>query len=280
MKVAAVLDSRRLMPPDAFRILDDVSETPGTHEGVSELKSAIGDAAGEDTLERLLLFYAAQASLPRVERLPVHESVRRLLRKELEQLHAAPGVLRAGTYDFTWAARIATLRRFTAGPMDWEISGVPRSWLAQTGFAHLPRLAWFLAARLRGFRPCFFMHVARQPRNRALVLSKEVMRSYYRIVRSLELQPEMLGLIAAAWFHDPRAEEENPHLAALNGPYREHGGLIVPLGHAGLDSGVLVGNAERRRKVESGEVSYRIHLAIWPRDAAIAWVQAHPEYET
>ena len=88
------------------------------------------------------------------------------------------------------------------------------------------------------------------------------------------------GLIAAAWFHDPRAEEENPHLAALNGPYREHGGLIVPLGPAGLDSGVLAGNAERRRKVESGEVSYRIHVAIWPRDAAIAWAHAHPECET
>ena len=278
--VAEALPPGSLNPAQAVALLRAVTEQPSTQAPIREWKAGVGEVAGEDTLERLLLFHAAREALPQLEGLPVHDSVRRLLRKELEGLHAAPGVFKTGTYDFVWAARLATLRRFPAGPMDWEISGIPRSWMVQADFARMPRLAWFVATRVHGFRPCFFMHVARRPRNRALVLEKEVMRSYYRMARSLELQPNMRALVAAAWFHDPRAETENPYLAALNRPYREHGGLIVLLGPAGADSGVLEGNAGRRKRVQAGEAIYRIGLAIWPRDAAIAWARAHTEYDS
>jgi len=265
-------------PRQASASLQAVTENASTQAPIRELKAVLGDAAGVDALERLLLFHATACALPRVDELRVHDSVKRLLRTEMESLPVARGTLRVGTYDFVWAARMATLRRFPAGPMDWVISGVPRSWMWQAGTGMF-RLGWFTATRLRGFRPCFVMHVARRPRSRALVLEKEVNRSYYRMARSLELQPEMRALVAAAWFHDPRAEAHYPHLSALSRPYRENGGIIVPLGPASLDSGVLEGNAQRRRQVEAGELSYRVGLAIWPRNEAIAWARAHPEYD-
>ncbi len=265
-------------PEQASALLQAVTGDLSTQAPIRELKAALGEAAGVDTLERLLLFHATARTLPRVDELRVHSSVKLLLREEMERLPAARGALKVGTYDFVWAARMATLRRFPAGPMDWEISGVPRSWMWQAR-AGIFRLGWFITTRLGGFRPCFVMHVARRPRSRALVLEKEVNRSYYRMARSLELQPEMRALVAAAWFHDPRAEADYPHLGALSRPYRENGGIIVPLGPAGLDSGVLEGNAQRRTQVEAGELSYRMGLAIWPRNAAVAWARAHPEYD-
>lgn len=260
----------------SWGLLSGVAEAANTQDSIQAIKSRSGAVDG-DQVERLLLWHATQNALPRVEALPVHRSVKALLKQDLHGILSPKSSLETGSYEFVRAAKLATLRRFPAGPMEWEISGVPRRWLLQAPVADMPKLFYMIAAQLRGVRPCFFMHVAPKPRKRALVIEKEVLRAYYRMAWSLSLQEEIKGIIAAAWFHDPKAVKDNPHLEALNRPYRDFGGFLTTLGPAPADSGVLEGNSERKRQYEAGEIRYRIGLAIWPRSAALDWMRANPE---
>jgi hypothetical protein len=230
-----------------------------------------------DEVERLLLWHATRQALPRVSSLPLGKSVRCLLEQDLQKLHTMNVSMAAGSYHFDRAAKISTLRRFPAGPMEWELSGIPRSFFLQAAFPANLRFLAFTIFRLGGRAPCFFVHVAPSPRNRALSVPKEVLRAYHRIVRSLQLQPEARALLAHAWFHDPAAVRDHPHLEVLNRPYVNHGGLITLLGPAPPSSGVLDGNAQRSADYLSGRLQYKYGFAIWPRDAAIRWADDHPE---
>jgi hypothetical protein len=230
-----------------------------------------------DEMERLLIWHAAQRALPRIPDLPVVQSVRTRLDQDLRQLHNSDASLSIGSYSFLRAAKMATLRRFPAGPMEWESDGIPRSYFVEARFPANLRMAAFAMLRMGGIKPCFFMHLAPSPRNRGLSVPKEVLRTYHRMVRSMKLQPKMRGLIAHAWFHDPAAVRDNPHLEVLSRPYLENGGLITLLGTAPASSGVLQGNAQRGADYLAGKVQYRFGFAIWPRSAAIDWADKHPE---
>ena len=271
----ALLSMSREPPETAWRLLSAVGDRDLGSRDLRTLKERAG--LEKDEFERLLLWHGARQCLPRLELLEIADSVRIKLRQELQQLHSVPVPLEVGSYAFERAAKIATLRRFPAGPMEWEYSGIPRSLLFQAKFPANIRLLSFILRRMGGFSPCFFMHLAPPPRNRGLSMPKEVLRTYYRIACSLKLQRKMLGLVAHAWFHDPAAVRDNPHLQILSVPYLEHGGLIVQLAEAPPSSGVLEGNAQRREEYLAGKLRYRYSLALWPRRAAIDWADTHPE---
>ena len=266
----------------AGKCAEDIAWSLLSNKANGEAIAALKREAGleGDEVERLLLWYAAQKALPQVPALPVDESVRRRLERDLLQLHTLKVPMATGSYHFDRAAKMVTLRRFPAGPMEWELSGIPRSCFLEASFPANLRFLAFVIFRLGGLKPCFYMHVAPSPRNRALSVPMEVLRAYYRIARSLELQPEVHGLVAYAWFHDPAAVRDYPHLEALNRPYVHHGGLITLLGPAPPESGVLERNAQRRTDYLTGKVQYRYGFAIWPRDAAIRWAEAHPEFQS
>jgi hypothetical protein len=263
------------------QILGNVQENPKTYDEIIKLKNNSGMGEG-DTFERALLGIAADHVRGKICELPIYPPVMDALRSEFASWNRAKArdPILAGTYRFVIAAKMATLRRFPAGPMDWEISGMPRSWLLKVPKRDLARVARMIAFELGGFRPVFFMHVAPKPRQRALVIEREALKGYYQMARSLELQPEARGIMAHAWFHDQNAVKENPHLEGLNRPYREAGGLLTTIGKAGADSGMLERNAERARRLESGELNYKMGLAIWPRARAIEWAKQHPEFES
>jgi len=260
---------------DAWALLQQI-ENEASVEQVATLKRST-ELEG-DTVERLLLWHAARKAALALPSLPVENKVRAQLDQDLRQLHATDVSVAVGSYQFVRAAKIATLRRFSAGPMEWEIDGIPRSYVLKASFPDKLRLLSFVTLRLGGWAPCFFMHVAPAPRNRGLTVPKLVMRAYYRMARSLELQPTVRALTAHAWFHDPAAVRDYPHLETLNQPYTDHGGLIVTLDPAPPDSGVLERNRQRAMDYTSGKVIYRHGLAIWPREAAIRWADAHPQY--
>lgn len=265
----------RPVESEAWELLSRVGEDEASIAPLKRLKSDTG--LNGDGLERLLLWYATQQSLNHTASLPIVASVRARLEQDLLQLPTATDSLEAGSHSFNRAAKLATLRRFPAGPMEWEVSGIPRSYFLRAKFPANVRFLAFAMFRLGGLAPCFFMHVAPAPRNRALSIPKEVLRAYHRMVRSLELQPKIRGLLAHAWFHDPAAVRDNPQLEVLNRPYLHHGGLITLLAQAPLSSGVLVGNAQRRADYEAGKIQYHYGFAVWPRTAALGWADDHPE---
>jgi len=67
------------------------------------------------------------------------------------------------------------------------------------------------------------------------------------------------------------------NLAALSRPYLQAGGLIAAMGPAQADAGFLEHNPVRKKAFESGELQYRISVAMWPRRAAIEWARSHSE---
>jgi hypothetical protein len=266
------------------QLVAEVTDASMSQVRVAALKDEARRAGIEvqgDAFERALLRFAAPDFEPRIANLPVDESVKRLLVEEY-RFYTGPSrgtPLETGSHRFVTACKAISLRRFPAGPMDWEVSGFPCSWLLRVGKMDLARITWFLAARAGGFRPMFVMHVARRPKNRGLLIEKEVLRAYHRMARSLQLQPSIKGILASAWFHDPAVVSENPHLEWLNRPYREEGGIIVTAGPAPADAGFMEHNTDRRQQFESGRLQYQIGVALWPRGAAIDWASRHPELE-
>jgi hypothetical protein len=269
---------------DCVQLVKGVTEDPESLKPVAALKEEARRAGIEleaGGFERELLLCAALETSPLIAGLPVHESVKVLLGNEFNYYTKTAGgdLLQIGSYLFVTGCKVISLRRFSAGPMDWEISGFPRSWFFKLGISDLARALWFLPVRMGGFQPMFFMHVARRPKNRALVVEKEVLRSYYRMARSLELQESIKGIIAEGWFHDPAAVAANPHLAWLNRPYLEEGGLIVNMGPAQATAGFMEHNIQRKEEFESGKLRYRIGVALWPREAAIDWARRRMDLE-
>ena len=268
------------MRTSAWTLLSQLTDRPEAAQPIAALKSRLALPPDDTSFESALLSEAARQSSPRVGLLAIDDGVRRLLERELQAMIALKKSAAVGSVDFRTLAKIATLRRFPAGPMDWEVDGLPRSTaLSQLKAAHGPRFAWFLGTRLRAFKPLFFMHVAPAPRRRSLVIEKEVLRSWARMARSMEKQPEIRGIISVAWFLDPEAVKDNPHVEPLSRVFRE-GGLLVNIGPAPADAGFLEHNAARKAEFEAGRLQYQLGLGLWPREAAIRWARAHPELES
>ena len=289
-QLARVADALRHLgktPDDCIALVRTVKDSRVSQAEVFSWKQDLQNAGVTpegDAFERVLLTYAVRESTPKIESLPVHQGVKALMLKEFQAYSKPPGPvppLLVGADPFVSACKIASLRRFIAGPIDWVISGMPRSWIPKIPRSRAAQSLLYIATQFGGLKPAFYLHIGPAPRNRSLVIPKEVRKAYYRIARSLELQPRMKGILCASWFHDPEVLRETPHLAPLNEPYLEHGGRIVAtLGPAPPDSGFLDQNPERRKLYESGKFRPRLTLAMWPRTAAIRWAQQHQELES
>jgi hypothetical protein len=276
-EMLAAIERAGMQPDQLAEHIARITDRLDTHEPLRRLSTDSGLP-----LDQLALYLAARQHKDAVAGLPVAAPVRKLLEDEFASILTGKATPRStgqlGTSAFSATCKIVTLRRMPAGCMDWEIDGFPRSWLLRVPRGRLAPTLWFLLARMRGFRPFYFMHVARKPRNRGLVIEREVMRSYWRMAASIERQPEMKGLIAAAWFHDTAAIASHPHLEWLNRPYLRDGGFITDTGEAPPDSGFAEHNRDRAAAVERGELKFRMGVALWPRDAMIRWANSHPEY--
>jgi hypothetical protein len=271
---------------DCVALVHSVVEQPASQAPILALKNSVqgvGIACEGDIFERVLLAHAMRESEPRIDQLPVHQSVKLLIRREFQRFQKpqSPGPRwLLGTDPFVAASKICTLRRFPAGPLDWVVSGMPRSWFARIAPHDLASALRFIVSEFHGIKPAFYVHAAHPPRNRSLILRNEVRKSYYRMARSLALQPEIKGIMCASWFHDPTARKDAPYLAWINEPYLDWGGRIVAtLGPAPVDSGFLKFNPDRRARFERGELKLTTTLAMWPRKAVLAWASAHLELE-
>jgi hypothetical protein len=240
-----------------------------------------GYPVGDGAFERLMIVSAAYDALDRLADLPVDERVKELFCQNFQMYAASPDKF-AGQFDlsnasFCMLGRIATLSRFPAGQLDWEVSGVPRSWLFKVPTRTLPRLLSAILTELGGFQPAFFSHINPNRRNQGILLERESLRSYHRMARSMERQPDIKGLITASWLHSPDTFAVSPHLTWLNTVFLENGGRVLPLGPADPGSGVLHRSPERQQAYDEGTFRPTEALVIWPRAAVLAWAAGHEE---
>lgn len=233
-------------------------------------------------LERLLLIRAGMALLDHIQELPVEDSVRHLVCKEIGLAVVRPGEgsprLELTTYRFVALCKIARGVRFPAGQHQWEISGFPRSWLARLPPRSIPRAMAFFLIQARGFHPYFETHLAPLAQGVPVLLEREFYMAFYRMAMSLERQSEVKAIMATSWMHSPETHRVSPHLAFMNRPFEEAGGLILETGPARVDDGFLDGNQHRANLYRAGLYLPTRAVALCSRRDAMAWAAAHPEY--
>jgi len=230
-------------------------------------------------LERVLILRRALEGLRGLASLPVSDDVKRLFCEEFQYVArpSRPTGLDAAKGSFVALCQLATFRRFPAGQYHWDVSGISRSWLLKVEPRRRLTLLYWIAAKFRGFRPAFFSHLNANRKNRWLLTEREANRSYYRMAQSMALQPGVKGLVTASWLHSPDTLAASPHLGWMNRTFLENGGLVAVMGPADPDCGVLTRSPERRKLYEAGAFKPTTGLAIWPRDAMLAWAERHPE---
>jgi hypothetical protein len=276
--VALALGRAGVGTADGERFVREISEHDArVRNEILAVRSTVGSSDG--SLERVLLLRGALDALPRVSRLPVSDDVKRLFCEAFEYVAAPPpgAKFEAARASFVALCKLVTLRRFPAGQFHWEISGVPRSWLLKVTGRERLRLLFWLAARLKGRAPVMFIHLNAHRRNRFLLTEREADRSYFRMARSLALQPGVKGLVASSWLNSPDTFAISPHLSWMNRTFLENGALVVAMGPADPGSGVLARSPERKAAYDAGTFRPTVGLVIWPRDAMLAWAASHPE---
>jgi hypothetical protein len=239
------------------------------------------DVNGGFPLSRALLAHVARVNVDRLDTFPVEASVKAKLcdfyRCFLHPLPAEHQLFDPGRSSFVALSKMALLERFPAGQFDWEVSGLPRSWLAQVPPTSLPRLAYFIGRHLRGFAPCIVPHMAYRRKNPLMLIRRECEKAWYRMAISAELQPGIKGLVASSWFLSRDTFTASPHLSFVLAPFSESGALITTRGAADEDEGFLTGSEARKKLYQSGDYKPTMGLVVWSRHQMISWAHSHPE---
>jgi hypothetical protein len=265
---------------DAGSLLESV-HVAGRDRRLAALKTQLSLGDEDVTLERWLLLQAMRTRAPRVAALPVPDTVKELLLDEFAFMtQPDEHSLRHFRFHrprFPAMAKQALLRRFPAGLFHWEESGVPRRWLLRIPWRDLPRALRTIGAEMGGFRPLLVPHLNARRRSPWLT-ETAANRSYYLMAEALDGQPHLRGVAGASWFRAPGIVEVAPHLAWVNKVFVENGGFVTTIGPADENSGVFANSPQRRALYEAGTFRPLIGLALWPRDAMLAWKHAHPEF--
>ncbi len=279
-RVAAAL-RRRDLESTCDGLLAAITTANGLQGRLNAIKRDLSrglEGAGAGAFERVLLLRRASAALQEIPGLPVGDGVKHAFCDEFRFVARPP---QRASFDvsrgsFVSLCEVATLRRFPAGQFHFARSGLPRSWVLKVKGRQRLVLLYWIARRLGGVAPVFFPHLNPNRENRRLI-ELEANRSYYRMAQSLAQQPDVRGIVASSWLRSPDTFKVSPHLAWMNATMLANGGLVVIMGPADPNEGVLAKSAERRAQYEAGTFRPTTGLAIWPRDAVLAWAARHPE---
>jgi peptidoglycan/xylan/chitin deacetylase (PgdA/CDA1 family) len=231
--------------------------------------------------ERALLLNVALRALDRLTDARLDLSTQGLVCSQYE-FFAAPGERWQHRFDptahsYRVYAGMALLQRFPAGRFDWEISGIPLSWIPKVRRRDLPRLMACIGGEIRAFKPLIDMHMAYRQSPMTIFLEKDVRLSYLRITRNLALRPELKGIMTASWLYSAETHRVSPHLNWTTRLFEENGGIVTDLGPAPEDSGFLEGSNARRALYQSGAYKPTLGLIVWPRRAALDWLSKQPD---
>ena len=233
-------------------------------------------------LERSLLVQASLRALAKIEELPVYPPVKYLYFQEFvrwaeESTHSDS--FAQGTHPFRAMCKLALLMRFPGGQLHWEVSSFRKRWFLRMDPATLRRALAFFTTKTRAFQPYFVWHLGHTTKKVPFLLEREAFKTFYRMAATLEQQPSIRALMGLSWLHSEETHRVSPHLAFLNRPFTECGGIYLDLGFPKPSSGFLEGDTHRAQLYKSGEYRPTIGAVICSRDQAISWKRAHPEFE-
>ena len=280
--VARALAGVRVSVDACVREVHTIAEPLPTQTELRRIHAAVvarDPALPPGAFERFVLAQTFARSLDDLDRAPLADEVKRLWRGAAARCTDPRARLAAFEPRFISLCKMASLRRFPAGQLDWEPSGLPRSWLPRVRpVASLARLAFIVAARWRGFGPAYFIHTTATKPVPAL-LEREALRAYALMAASMERQPEIKGLLASSWLHSPDTFRVSPHLSWLNRVFADNGAIVATMGDADPECGVLHRSPERRHAYDEGRFRPTLGLIVWPRREMLAWAARHPELQ-
>jgi hypothetical protein len=228
--------------------------------------------------QRFILIHAAKEFLPKIEALPVCESVKEFIYGEYCFVAKPRRLWQAVLADpksktFKSTCRVICCERFPAGQLHWEVSGFPRSWLLKVPPGKIVPMLSFIATRMRGFSPYFEPHMTTRWTVPFVVRQEEEERSYLRAAECMRLQPHIKGILSTSWLNDPHLHRLDDHLSwrldKLN-----NGAFLTLLGHASTEAGYTRGSPRREELIRSGAWKPRQAAILWPRKAVLRWSES------
>lgn len=279
-QIAHALEAAGISVDECVREAATITEFPPTRQRLATIREMIARPAvgvRQGAFERFILAHAVLRYERGLQSAPVSPVAKRLTCVSLARFADDATAVDISENRFAALCKMATLRRFAAGQFDWERSGLARSLLHRIRpVTALIRLLSMIAFEWRAFSPVFDVHMRIAYPVYAL-RERETLKSYYRMAQSLELQPDVKGLIVSAWLHSPATFAVSPHLGWLNKVFAAHRAVIATTGPAPLDCGVLAQSAERQRAFEEGRFKPTLGFIVWSRRDMLAWAAAHPE---
>ena len=234
------------------------------------------------TFERTLLLHTALQHLQDIPSIPVDESVQHLICRDF-RFYATPNQAELSTFIATgssWPSRlrVALLRRFPAGQTEWEVSGMPRRSLLKLAPRDIPRVLWFIAAKSKAFAPFFVGHMS-TGRRPVFLLEREFRLGFYRAGLAMRRQPSIRATFAVSWLHSRETHRVSPHLAFMNKPFMEAGGLYADLGPAPRNDGFLARDPNRQDLYDRGLYKPTWAMVICTREQVLAWLEKNRDLE-
>jgi hypothetical protein len=277
---AAALRRCGYRPSAIAETLQFVTEAPASTSHlvilIEAAKRAARLPADSAAIERWLLVHAAAAMLSSPHP-PLGDTVRdrtcAAIASLLDETWVPDETLLVTSIRFREFAKIVTGRRFSAGLFHWDICGVSRSWLLKVPPRDVPGLVRALA-KLRGLGPGMFPHLnpIRLPGHLAEPAISDALAA---MAETLELRPDLRGLVAASWLRSPDVHRVSPHLSAVNAPIVTAGGFVTTIGAAPPDCGVFEQSRERGRLYREGRFTPTTGLVIWSRADMLRWWRSY-----
>lgn len=254
---------------------------PETTAGaIQQLRQELGEPE-QFWLERAMLVDACAASLPKLRDLPVSPAVCEFMCQEFQAYAQPPegwlGHFNPESYSYRAYCAQALLERFVAGQLSWEMAGIPRSWLPKMPLRDLGRVLRMIGIELHGFAPMVATHLTVRRVGLIVQLEKEWMKSYYRVAKSIQLQPEIKGLATVSWLFCEETARVTPHLAWTRKFFLENGAVLADLGKADPNTGFLTGSSVRQKLYAEGKYQPQETAVIWPRAAMLRWADSFPD---
>lgn len=281
---AAALKSAGFTPAGLYDLLGAGSRRRQPAAELLALRAQPDASVGAGhALERAILLSAAPLTLDGLAALRTDESVKHLICRELLSYARPPAALlphfAVESRSFAAMSGIVSLTRFPAGQYQWEVSGLPRRWLAKVPLARLFTVLRFVVRDTGGFSPLFMPHLGGTGPPARIVTARQYYKSFYRMALALERQPEIRGILAVSWMHSRETHRVSPHLAFYNNVYIEAGGLYVELGAARPEDGFLAGDSHRAGLYRAGAYRPSNALVLCSRRQVILWAHANRHLE-
>lgn len=100
-------------------------------------------------------------------------------------------------------------------------------------------------------------------------------RCYGNIAAMLKEHPDILGMVATAWFYDPEILTISPRLSYLQSRPVERGAFLFRHGPAPHHTAWATEKSEtRRRLVEEGKYLPQCYSMVWPRHSLLRWADS------